>query len=62
MRRSSASSASQARRAAPLRGAKPSKQNFSAGRPDITSAVVTADGPGKHVTETPASMHAATSR
>ena len=36
-----------------LRGAKPSKQNFSDGRPDTASAVVTADGPGRHCTGRP---------
>ncbi|CAB4950746.1 unannotated protein [freshwater metagenome] len=30
-----------------MRGAKPSKQNRSLGRPDRSSAVVTALGPGK---------------
>src|SRR2546430_13528162 len=32
------------------RGAKPSKQNRSHGRPDRASAVVTAEGPGRQVT------------
>ena len=39
---------SQVIRAECLRGAKPSKQNLSDGSPDTASAVVTADGPGKH--------------
>ena len=34
-------------RAPPVRGANPSKQNRSLGRPESSSAVVTALGPGK---------------
>ena len=44
------------------RGAKPSKQNRSTGSPDSTSAVVTADGPGRQVTGSPSAAAAATSR
>ena len=62
VRGSAASVLSQDTRAECLRGAKPSKQNLSDGSPDTASAVVTADGPGRHCTGTPASMQAATSR
>jgi hypothetical protein len=47
---------------APLARQEPSKQNRSTGRPEIASAVRTADGPGTAVTRTPASTAAATSR
>ncbi len=62
VRCSAASDASHLRRAACLRGAKPSKQNRSDGSPDTASAVVTADGPGRQLTGRPASAQAATSR
>ena len=47
--------ASHVLRAECLRGAKPSKQNRSAGSPETASAVVTADGPGRQLTGNPAS-------
>ena len=62
VRGSAASVVSQDSRADCLRGANPSKQNLSDGRPDTASAVVTADGPGRQLTGSPASTQAATSR
>ena len=54
VRGSAASAARALRRRPPLRGGNPSKVNRSLGRPDTASAVVTADGPGRQVTGTPA--------
>jgi hypothetical protein len=45
-----------------LRGANPSKQNRSVGRPETANAVVTADGPGRQDTVSPAAAHAVTNR
>ncbi len=53
---------SQRRRSPGRRGANPSKQNRSAGSPDSTSAVVTAEGPGRQVTGSPSAAAAATMR
>ena len=61
-RGSASSVASHRRRSPSRRGAKPSKQNRSTGSPDSTSAVVTADGPGRQVTGSPSATAAATSR
>ena len=61
-RASLSNAASQPRRAARLRGANPSKQKRSAGRPETARAVVTADGPGRQVSGRPAATHATTSR
>ena len=62
VRGSTASTASQLRRADCLRGANPSKQNRSDGNPDTASAVVTAEGPGRQETIRPASIQAETRR
>ena len=53
---------SSARRAAAVRGRKPTKRNGCGGSPDAASAVVTADAPGTLVTAMPASIAARTSR
>ena len=44
------------------RGGNPSKLNRSVGSPETASAVVTADGPGRAVTRSPAAAAAETSR
>ncbi|SHY45590.1 Uncharacterised protein [Mycobacteroides abscessus subsp. abscessus] len=62
MRGSATNSESHRLRAPCLRGAKPSKQKRSTGSPETASAVVTADGPGRHVIGMPCLTHAATKR
>jgi hypothetical protein len=50
------------RRSSPfLRGRKPWKCHSSAGRPDATSAVIAAEGPGSTSTGSPAATQARTS-
>jgi len=49
-------------RSAPLRGKKPSNTKRDVGRPLITSAIVSAEGPGTAVTTPPALITATTSR
>lgn len=62
VRGSTASVASHVIRAECRRGAKPSKQNRSDGRPATASAVVTAEGPGRHEIGNPLSIQADTNR
>ena len=62
VRRSPASSAKRLARSPWPRGGNPSKLNRSVGSPETASAVVTADGPGRAVTRSPAAAAAETSR
>ena len=62
VRRSAASSAKRRARSPWPRGGNPSKLNRSVGSPETASAVVTADGPGRAVTRSPAVAAAETSR
>ena len=48
-------------RSLPLRGGKPAKMTVSAGSPEVTRAVVRAEGPGRASISTSASMQARTS-
>ncbi len=61
VRSSAASPSSRARRFFLFRGRKPSKVNRPVGRPDTDNATVSAQGPGREITSTPAAAHRATS-